>query len=93
MKRIELEVRVAGQRVRHTFPALPNQTTTFTWDGRDAYGRIAQGRQATEIFVEFIYDLVYLAPPDLGTAFGRVSASGVTLPRDTSVPRAEVGAR
>src|SRR4029079_18065771 len=45
LKRIDLEVIVAGQRVTQSFAAAPNQTTTFTWNGQDMYGRPLQGQQ------------------------------------------------
>jgi len=43
LKRIELEVEVAGRRFTQTSLAVPNQRSTFTWDGQDAYGRTVQG--------------------------------------------------
>ena len=43
LKQIALEVLVAGRVTRETFPAAPNQTTTFVWDGTDAYGHSLQG--------------------------------------------------
>ncbi len=59
LKRIELEIRVAGQSFQQTFPAAANQQTTFTWDGQDAYGRELQGRQPAIVRVGFVYDAVY----------------------------------
>jgi len=44
LRRIELEILVAGRRFTRTFPATPNQQYTFTWDGKDAYGRDRRGR-------------------------------------------------
>src|SRR5439155_1359862 len=43
LKRIDLEVVVAGRRFTQSFPPLPNQSFTFQWDGKDAYGRTPQG--------------------------------------------------
>jgi hypothetical protein len=39
LKRIDLEVAVAGRMFTQSFSNAANQTTTFTWDGLDAYGR------------------------------------------------------
>ena len=43
--RIELEISVAGQFHKTHFPPAPNQSTTFTWDGKNAYGQFVQGEQ------------------------------------------------
>lgn len=40
LKGINLEVFVAGRSYSYSFPAAQNQTQTFIWDGKDAYGRI-----------------------------------------------------
>jgi hypothetical protein len=39
LKRIDLEIDVAGQRIQQSFAPAPNLSTTFTWDGLDAFGR------------------------------------------------------
>jgi hypothetical protein len=39
LKRIELEVDVAGRHVEEVFSPTPNQTKLFEWDGLDAFGR------------------------------------------------------
>src|SRR2546427_507060 len=40
-------------------PLLPNQTFTFQWDGKDAYGRTPQGSLPYQVSVGYVYDLVY----------------------------------
>jgi RHS repeat-associated protein len=57
---IQLEVRVAGQLVRQSFPALANQATTFTWDGKDVYGRPLQGSQPIVARIGYTYAPVYV---------------------------------
>ncbi len=59
LQRIDLDVSVAGRMFHQSFPAAPNQTTTFTWDGKDAYGRTLQGKQAATVTVGFVYRGVY----------------------------------
>ena len=71
LKRIDLTVQIAGQRIRQSFPALPNQTTSFTWDGLDAYGRRVQGRKDIQIDIGFVYPFVYGDPATAGNAFAR----------------------
>jgi RHS repeat-associated protein len=66
LKRIELEITVAGRMFHQTFSNAPNQTTTFTWDGRDAYNRVVQGKQTATIRVGYVYDQDYTVPPFFG---------------------------
>ena len=60
LRRIDLEIQVAGRIHRQTFAALPNQRTTFVWDGTDAYGRSIQGLQPITVGVGYTYDGVYM---------------------------------
>jgi RHS repeat-associated protein/uncharacterized repeat protein (TIGR01451 family) len=59
LKRIELEVAVAGRLFTQSFSNAANQTTTFTWDGIDAYGRTLQGGQQVGVRIGYVYDGVY----------------------------------
>jgi len=59
LRRIEVEIDVAGQHVRHSMPAAPNQSLQFTWDGQDAYGRPLQGSQPITIRLGYVYRGVY----------------------------------
>jgi hypothetical protein len=55
LQRIDLKVFVAGQTILQSFPAIPNQSTTVTWSGRDAYGRPLQGFQAATVMIGYVY--------------------------------------
>jgi RHS repeat-associated protein len=59
LKRIELEVTVAGRRVTQSFPAAANQQYLFAWDGTDAYGRRVQGRQLVQVSIGYVYTASY----------------------------------
>jgi len=59
LKRIDLEVLVAGRLFTQTFPPTQNQRTTFTWDGLDAYGRQVQGKSQATVRIGYVYDGVY----------------------------------
>ncbi|MGH8584547.1 MAG: RHS repeat-associated core domain-containing protein [Gammaproteobacteria bacterium] len=59
LKRIDLEITVAGQMFTQSFPPTTNQTTTFTWDHKDAYGRRVQGSQPATVRVGYTYDGLY----------------------------------
>jgi RHS repeat-associated protein len=57
--RIELEVNIAGRQFTQTFPPGPNQRTTFSWDGKDAYGRTLRGRQPVTVRIGYTYPADY----------------------------------
>src|SRR5262249_37771055 len=72
-----LGVEIAGQRFHTDFFQLsPNQTYSFTWDGRDAYGRVVQGTQRARIFLAYNYPGVYYSASAFESAFGSYSGSG-----------------
>ncbi len=75
LKRIDLEVEIAGRRFAESFPAEPGQSTAFLWDGEDVYGRHLQGRHPATIRVVYVYDGVYLRPADSGRSFGAFPTS------------------
>ncbi|NQT82236.1 hypothetical protein HQ563_04390 [bacterium] len=81
VKRIELEIYVAGRRFLETFPAEPNQSYTFTWDGRDVYGRAPQGQQPVTVRIGHAYDAVYQEPAEFGQSFGQLSGTPITSSR------------
>ncbi len=61
-------VRIAGRRIdTELFSPTPNRVTTFTWDGRDGFGRPVQGSQTARIEVFHLYPLRYT----LGDEFGQ----------------------
>lgn len=71
LKRIDLDIRVAGRQYYQSFPAIPNQTHTFEWDGIDAYGRHLQGKQNIRIRIGYVYDnIIYKKPLASLRSFG-----------------------
>jgi RHS repeat-associated protein len=78
LTRIEVEIQVAGRRFVETFPPLPNQSATFTWDGMDAYGRLLQGWQSVKAEVRFVYPRVYDQPAQDPAAFGLTSGVAIS---------------
>lgn len=61
LKKVKLEIMVAGQKFIQEFPALPNQTYEFVWDGLDAYGRRVAGSFLAHVEVGYAYTPVYYA--------------------------------
>lgn len=78
LKRIDLEIKAAGQQINSSFPATPNQNTPFTWNGKDAYGRDVQGGQLVTVRVGYVYTAVYYEPAQLQQSFGAVSGNPIT---------------
>lgn len=70
-KRIDLQVRVAGNAYAWSFPAVTNQSHHFVWDGRDVYGRKLQGPQPVTIRVGNVYQAVYMGRSDFQRSFGQ----------------------
>ena len=81
LKRIELDVQVAGRSFKQSFGSAPNQQATFAWDGRDAYGRALQGAQPATVRVDYVYDAVYQNPDNLLFAFGAFGGSSIASNR------------
>jgi hypothetical protein len=70
LKRIDVEIQVAGRVFTDSLPPDPGQTYTLTWDGEDAYGRLLQGTQPVGIRVGYVYDGYYQDPADVDRTFG-----------------------
>ncbi|MDH4099778.1 MAG: hypothetical protein OEV28_04320, partial [Nitrospirota bacterium] len=78
LRRIELEIVVGGRKFAYTYSPEPNLIHTFTWDGKDAYGRPLLGRQTATIYIGYAYKGIYVAAAGgTGSAFGK--ASGITI--------------
>ncbi|MBK1722057.1 hypothetical protein CKO23_07295 [Thiocystis violacea] len=77
LKRIEAFVTVAGVRYDlGEFSTQPNQTTTFNWNGKNAYGQTLQGSQAATISVGYVYDGTYEKTDRFGYNGNGVPISG-----------------
>jgi len=86
LKRIDLEIYLAGRKFEHSAEGKPNQKYTFTWDGKDGYGRKLSGAQKAKIRIGFAYDPVYSTPAELQAAFARFTG----VPLEGSRARNEV---
>jgi RHS repeat-associated protein len=82
VKRINLEIEVAGQIHTATFPPQPNQRHKFVWDRHDAYGRPVSGPQMAIVRVGYVYGAVYQVPAAFQSAFGMFAEIPMTASRD-----------
>ena len=78
LQSIELQVTVAGQEHDFSLPATPNQVKTFTWDGKDAYGRTLEGAQLATVRIGYTYEAVYLEPLEFDASFAQFGGAPVT---------------
>jgi YD repeat-containing protein len=83
LKQIILQVQVAGRVFTELFPAAPDQETTFTWDGKDAYGRTPQGKQPVTVRLGYLYEPVYTEPAELEASFAALGGTAITGARGT----------
>jgi YD repeat-containing protein len=79
LQTIRLEIYVAGQRFVRTFSAPSgaggsesSDLYSFTWDGRDAYGRTVQGTQVITVRIGYEYGARYFAEGSTGSSFGSI---------------------
>ncbi|MBL8510424.1 MAG: hypothetical protein JNM52_02155, partial [Betaproteobacteria bacterium] len=79
LKRIFVSVSIAGQAYTYNYAPLPNQRLSFTWDGRDAYGREVQGARLATINVGYVYPLVYTEPTDVARSFARFGDTPISV--------------
>ncbi len=56
VKRIEQSVSIAGRTFSQSFAPGTNLSTSFQWDGVDAYSRPVTGRQTAKINTSYVYD-------------------------------------
>ncbi|MCP5057566.1 MAG: hypothetical protein GY937_12695 [bacterium] len=64
LTQVDLRVEIAGQIFRQSFGPGANQSTTFTWDGLDLFGRKLQGRHPANVTISYGYN-----PPGPGFRF------------------------
>ncbi|MFA6012230.1 MAG: polymorphic toxin-type HINT domain-containing protein [Desulfobacteraceae bacterium] len=77
LKRIVVNMSIAGRTFTKTLSPSPNQSAWFIWDGKDYKGNSVNGKIKTDISICFIYQAVYLNPwPNNGIAmaFGKTGS-------------------
>src|SRR5262249_55221092 len=63
---LEREMGRAGHFSPQSFPPLPNQSTSFTWNGENAYGQVVQGQQPITVRIGYTYRAEYGSPSRFG---------------------------
>ncbi|MFH1148136.1 MAG: hypothetical protein V1736_10580 [Pseudomonadota bacterium] len=71
LKRIVVQVEIAGRTLEQTLEPLPNSTAEFVWDGTDCRGKPVYGDRTAQTSIGYVYDaLYYSAADDVNWAFG-----------------------
>ena len=78
LRRIDLEIHIAGQFHEASFNPLPNLSHKFVWDGNDAYGRSGQGLQPVTVRIGYVYPAVYQEPANFNQSFALFSGIEMT---------------
>lgn len=73
VKRVDLQIDLAGRHLEQSFGPQSNQRSTFTWDGLDAFGRTVVGSTVAMIRIGYVYTPIYATPAQIGAAFARFS--------------------
>jgi len=72
VKAIQVEILVAGQKLTQTVPTNAG-STSFTWDGNDAYGRPLNGSFSVTTRIGYTYDIVASAAITVPSSWARFS--------------------
>jgi RHS repeat-associated protein len=79
LKRIIVQVDVAGRSFEKILNPLPNQEADFTWDGLDYLGRPNSGGAIAHVSIGFVYDGFYYIPGNFAQAFGQAGTNPTTI--------------
>ncbi|MFZ2629976.1 MAG: carboxypeptidase regulatory-like domain-containing protein, partial [Desulfosalsimonadaceae bacterium] len=86
VKRIEVEVHVAGNILKQTMDPEPDQVAEFVWDGRDFLGRKVDYKVTAYIKIGYVYDSVYMESGYLDWAFAEFgTAPTLVAARDEAI--------
>ena len=77
LKRIDVEIQVAGRAFTHSYAPATNLHHLFKWDGMDAYGRKLPGTQTATIRLGYAYDSYYALPASMAASFGSVTGKRI----------------
>jgi YD repeat-containing protein len=55
LERIEITITISDRQFVYDFPPEPNQSFSFTWDGKDANGNLLNGKQPATIRTNYFY--------------------------------------
>jgi RHS repeat-associated protein len=80
VKRIEVELHIAGRKLTKTLEPAPNQVTEFVWDGRDLLNNRVLHKVTAEVNIGYVYDSYYMDSGYLEMAFGWFGTTPTAVP-------------
>ena len=80
VKRIVVEVEIAGQKLTQTLPAFPEQVAEFVWDGLDSLGNPVFHKVTAHVRIGFVYDSYYMSSGYLAMSFAEFGTSLTSVP-------------
>jgi RHS repeat-associated protein len=90
VKGISVTVAIAGREIDYCFQPSKNLSTTFTWDGLDAYGRPMVGSQKVNVDIEYLYPVLGYGSTRFGSGGGG-SGGTITFGEFSAMPGAVIG--
>ena len=80
LKKIRLEISIAGNEIVKEFQPVPNQSYHFVWDGLDSYRRFLKGAQPVWVSIGYVYESTYTLPQSVTTSFGLTGTGNTGVP-------------
>ena len=80
VKRIEVELDIAGRKLTRTLDPSPNQVTEFVWDGRDLRNNRVLHKVTAAVNIGYVYDSYYMDSGYMEMAFGWFGTTPTTVP-------------
>jgi RHS repeat-associated protein len=89
LRRVEVTIAIAGRTFRSAYSPRANLIHSFVWDGKDAYGRVLNGKRPATISLGYVYAGVY-ASVEQFQQFQRAWANASGVPLSISSERPEI---
>ncbi|GAB6192614.1 NHL domain-containing protein [Desulfocastanea catecholica] len=80
VKRIDVEMDIAGRKFRKSLEPLPNQITEFVWDGRDLLNKRVLHNVTAHVNIGYVYDSFYMNSGWVKTGFGQFGTTITEVP-------------
>jgi len=80
VKRIEVELDIAGRKFTRTLEPSPKQVAEFVWDGRDLLNNRVLHRVTAQVSIGYVYDSYYMDSGYMEMAFGWFGTTPTTVP-------------
>jgi|GEM_PF-330433 len=80
VKRILVNVEVAGRQLTTTVEVLPDQIAELAWDGKDLLGNRVRHTISAHVNIGYVYDSVYMDSGYLKMAFGQFGTTATAVP-------------